>query len=116
VWRYFEVEFAAAACVGAESSLPAEKKYSAIRRNSFSQSEIDDEATTLQFFAGDDGIEKSVARAKIRALKTFWQFLTNRLLDQRGARKTNQCARLGWVQSPSMAKLAVTPPVVGSVK
>ena len=69
----------------------------------------------LHFFSGHDCIQEAMLQQKLRPLESVWQFLPNGLLDHARPGKADQRARLGNVRSPSIAKLAVTPPVVGSV-
>ena len=49
-------------------------------------------------------------------LESFGQLLANGLLDHPRTRKSNNAPGSAIFKSPSMAKLAVTPPVVGSVR
>ena len=69
----------------------------------------------LQLAAIDDHVEHAVLEQELAALEALGQLLADRLLDDARAGEADQRLRLGDVQSPSIAKLAVTPPVVGSV-
>ena len=51
-----------------------------------------------------------------RALKAFRQLLSNRLFDDARSGKSDQRSGSAIFRSPSIAKLAVTPPVVGFVR
>ena len=60
--------------------------------------------------AGYDLVYKAVFQLELAALEALGQALADGLLDDAGACKTDGCAR-----PPRLAKLAVTPPVVGWV-
>jgi len=64
----------------------------------------------------DDGVQESLFEQELGALEAFRKLLPDRLLNYARSRKTDESAGLRDVQVPSMAKLAVTPPVVGSVR
>ena len=62
----------------------------------------------LQILTPYNIIYKTMLNQKFCSLKSFRQFLTKSLLNDTRTCETDQCT---W-----FAKLAVTPPVVGSVK
>ena len=65
--------------------------------------------------AGYDLVYKAVFQLELAALEALGQALADGLLDDAGACKTDECARLGQHDVAKLAKLAVTPPVVGWV-
>jgi hypothetical protein len=60
-------------------------------------------------------IQEALLQQELRALKALRQLLPDRLLDHPRSGKTDQRPGSAIFKSPSIAKLAVTPPVVGSV-
>ena len=63
----------------------------------------------------NNGIAKAVLQQKLGTLESLGQTLVHVLLDHARAGKCRQGIGLGQDNVASMAKLAVTPPVVGSV-
>ena len=65
-----------------------------------------------------DAVDKAVFQDSLRYLKVFWQFgiAAEELLDDRLSCKSYARTGFAMIKSPSMAKLAVTPPYVGSVR
>ena len=70
----------------------------------------------LELAAVDDHVEHAVLEQEFAALEAFGQLLTDGLFDDAGAGEADQGPGSAMLKSPSMAKLAVTPPVVGSVR
>ena len=64
---------------------------------------------------GDDGVHKALLQEKFSPLEPLGQFLPGGLLDDLGPAKQIRAPGSARMMSPSMAKLAVTPPVVGLV-
>ena len=71
---------------------------------------------SAQLAALDDQVEHAVLEQELRALEALGQLLTDRLAMTRGPAKPMSARGSARMTSPSMAKLAVTPPVVGSVR
>ena len=69
----------------------------------------------LHLFAVHDFIKLAMLQVELRCLEVIRQLLANRLLDDNPSGKTDQRSRLGQIIIAQLAKLAETPPVVGSV-
>src|SRR6266478_3300339 len=69
----------------------------------------------LEVLAVDDGVEETVFEEEFGALKSFGSFWRMVCSMTRGPAKPMSAPGSPMLRSPSMAKLAVTPPVVGSV-
>ena len=61
----------------------------------------------------DDRIDKAVLEREFRRLEFLGQLLTNGVLNHAAASEADKRAGLEIITSPCIAKLAVTPPVVG---
>lgn len=65
---------------------------------------------------GDNGVHEPVLQQELRRLEPLGQGLAGGLLHHPGPAKPTVAPGSARMMSPSMAKLAVTPPVVGSVR
>ena len=81
-----------------------------------STSGIVDDRTDLaaEFVPRDHPVHESAVPQELRPLEAGGQLLSDRLLDDPGPAKPISACRSARITSPSIAKLAVTPPVVGS--